>query len=113
MRPKKPVSGITITVAIAKPVLIQVISWTVAPTAPRICESATLTIDASIAPISVPKVTEIATIHFRFDVLVFAVAGIADVGVASALMNADLARLRGTDRRRRPGPGRAGARPGS
>ena len=56
-------SGITITVAIAKPVVIQVISWTVAPTAPRICGSATFTIDESIAPISVPKVTETVTSH--------------------------------------------------
>ena len=56
-------SGITITVAMAKPVVIQVISCTVAPTAPRMCGSATLTIDASMAPISVPKVTETVTSH--------------------------------------------------
>ena len=56
----------TSTVAIAKPVLIQVISCTVAPTAPRICGSATLTIEASIAPISVPNVTDSATIHLRW-----------------------------------------------
>ena len=53
----------TMTVAIAKPVEIQVISWTVAPTAPRIWGSATLTIEESIAPMSVPKVTDTVTSH--------------------------------------------------
>src|SRR5512133_1333877 len=53
----------TMTVAIANPVEIQVISWTVAPTAPRICGSATFTIDESIAPMSVPNVTETVTSH--------------------------------------------------
>jgi hypothetical protein len=44
-------------------VLIQVISCRVAPTAPRMCGSATLTIEESIAPISVPKLMETVTIH--------------------------------------------------
>ena len=51
-------SGITTTLAITKPVVTQVISSIVAPTAPRRCGIATLTIDASMAPISVPNVTE-------------------------------------------------------
>src|SRR5512146_619941 len=51
------------TVAIAQPVEIQVISWIVAPTAPRMCGRATLTMEASIAPISVPNVTETVTSH--------------------------------------------------
>ena len=46
-----------------KPVVTQVISSTVAPSAPRRCGTATLTIDASMVPISVPKVTETVTSH--------------------------------------------------
>src|SRR6185503_5409358 len=38
-------------------------SCTVAPTAPRMCGSATLTIDASMAPISVPNEIESVTSH--------------------------------------------------
>lgn len=68
----------TMTVAMAKPVLIQVISWTLAPTAERICESATFTIDTSIAPMSVPNVTENATSHLRRE------AGVAAGAAAGA-----------------------------
>ena len=46
-----------------KPVVTQVISSTVAPSAPRRCGIATLTIDESMAPISVPKVTDSVTSH--------------------------------------------------
>jgi len=53
----------TTTVARTKPVDTQVISSTVAPTAPRRCGTATFTIDESIAPISVPKVTLTVTSH--------------------------------------------------
>ena len=56
-------SGITSTVAMTKPVVTQVISSTVAPSAPRMCGVATSTIDESMAPISVPKVTESVTSH--------------------------------------------------
>jgi len=44
-------------------VLIQVISSSVAPTAPRMCGSATFTIDESIAPINVPKLIAMVTTH--------------------------------------------------
>jgi hypothetical protein len=44
-----------------KPIVVQVISCTVAPTAPRSCGMATLTMDESMAPISVPNVTDIVT----------------------------------------------------
>ena len=53
----------TMTVAIAKPVVTQVISSTVAPSDPDRCGTATLTIDASIVPISVPKVMQTVTSH--------------------------------------------------
>lgn len=56
-------SGMTSTVAITKPVVTHVISSMVAPTAPRRCGTATFTIDESIAPIMVPKVTEMVTTH--------------------------------------------------
>src|SRR3954447_24307105 len=46
-----------------KAVEIQVISSSVAPTAPRMCVRATLTIEASIAPIRVPKETDTVTSH--------------------------------------------------
>lgn len=49
--------------ATTKPVEIQVISSSVAPTEPRMCVSATLTMLASMAPISVPKLTETVTSH--------------------------------------------------
>src|SRR5277367_4051086 len=53
----------TRTVARANAVEIQVISSTVAPTAPRMCGMATFTIDASMAPMRVPNVTETVTSH--------------------------------------------------
>src|SRR5579872_6810068 len=53
----------TSTVASAKPVVIQVISWTVAPTAPRSLGTATLTMDASMVPIRVPNVMDAVTSH--------------------------------------------------
>ena len=53
----------TTTVAMTKPVVTQVISSTVEPSAPRRCGVATATIDVSIAPISVPKVTDSVTSH--------------------------------------------------
>src|ERR1700722_7096249 len=45
------------------PVEIHVISCTVEPSVPIMCGSATLTIDESMAPISVPKVMETVTSH--------------------------------------------------
>src|SRR5689334_12767100 len=51
------------TVAITKPVVTHVICSTVTPNEPMRCGTATLTIDASIAPISVPNVIEIVTSH--------------------------------------------------
>jgi len=62
-RPRNAVSGITTTVAMTNPVVIQVISWMVAPTAPRTWGSATFTMDESMVPMSVPKLTEIVTSH--------------------------------------------------
>src|SRR5256885_16495282 len=63
-----------------KAVEIQVISSSVAPTAPRMCVSATLTMEASIAPIRVPKETDTVTSHL----LVGARAGAAsDRGIGS------------------------------
>ncbi len=56
-------SGITSTVAIMKPVLAQVISCRVAPSEPRICDRATLTMEESMEPIRVPKDTERVTSH--------------------------------------------------
>src|ERR1700722_10255472 len=45
------------------PVLIQVISCTVAPRVPIMCGRATATIDESMAPMSVPKVIDTVTSH--------------------------------------------------
>src|SRR5579863_1229256 len=45
------------------PVLIQVISWTVAPSDPIMWGSATATIDESIAPMRVPNVIDTVTSH--------------------------------------------------
>src|SRR5947207_15559376 len=53
----------TMTVAMTKPVVTQVICSTVTPSDPVRWGTATLTIDASIAPISVPKVIETVTSH--------------------------------------------------
>ena len=47
----------------AYPVLTQVTSWTLAPSEPWMCGSATFTIDASMAPISVPKLTDTVMSH--------------------------------------------------
>ena len=53
----------TSTIAIMYAVEIQVISWRVAPSSPRMLGSATLTIDVSIVAISEPNAIETATIH--------------------------------------------------
>src|SRR5256885_16912207 len=53
----------TMTVAMTKPVVTQVICSIVTPSDPVRCGTATLTIDASIAPISVPKVIDTVTSH--------------------------------------------------
>src|ERR1035438_4076520 len=62
-RPRKAFSGITTTFAMMYPVLIQVISWKVAPSVPIMWGSATATIDESIAPMSVPNVIDTVTSH--------------------------------------------------
>src|SRR5690349_10924521 len=80
-RPKKAVSGITITVAMTKPVVAQVISCTVAPTALRSWGIATLTMDESMAPMRVPNVTDSVTSHL----LVGARAGMATPGAVAAM----------------------------
>lgn len=51
----------TSTVAMTNAVVIHVTSSTVALSSPRRCRMATFTIDESIAPISVPNVTEMVT----------------------------------------------------
>ena len=56
-------SGITRTVAMMYAVETHVISSMVAPTAPRICGSATLTIDESIVAMSEPNAIETVTSH--------------------------------------------------
>ena len=56
-------SGMTTTVAMTNPVVTQVISSTVAPSEPDRCGVATATIEVSMAPISVPKVTDSVTSH--------------------------------------------------
>src|SRR5580704_8791323 len=61
--PRKPVSGITRTVAMMYEVETHVISSIVAPTVPRISGRATLTIDESMAAISEPKAIAIVTTH--------------------------------------------------
>src|SRR3954462_5989231 len=53
----------TMTLASAKPVATQVISSVVAPTPAFKCGTATLTIEASIVPMRVPKVIEMVTNH--------------------------------------------------
>ena len=58
-----PVSGMTMTVAMTKPVVTHVICSMVTPSEPVRCGTATLTIEASIAPISVPKVIDTVTSH--------------------------------------------------
>ncbi len=62
-RPRNAVRGMTTTFAMMYPVLIQVISCTVAPSDPIMCGSATETIDESIAPMSVPNVIDTVTSH--------------------------------------------------
>src|SRR5260221_14334622 len=61
--PRKPVSGITSTIAIMYAVEIHVISWMLAPSSPRMFGNATLTIDASIVAISEPNAIDTATTH--------------------------------------------------
>src|SRR5215831_14784733 len=61
--PRKPVSGITSTIATMYAVEIQVISWMLAPSSPRMFGSATLTIDESIVAISEPNAIDTATNH--------------------------------------------------
>src|SRR5438270_191305 len=53
----------TMTVAITKPVVTHVTCSTVTPSDPMRCGTATLTIDASIAPINVPNVMDTVTSH--------------------------------------------------
>src|SRR5438067_3773413 len=53
----------TMTVAMTKPVVTHVICSTVTPSEPVRCGTATLTIEASMAPISVPKVIDTVTSH--------------------------------------------------
>src|SRR4051795_8092732 len=53
----------TMTVAMTKPVVTQVTCSTVTPRAPVRCGTATFTIEASMAPISVPKVIDTVTSH--------------------------------------------------
>jgi hypothetical protein len=79
-RPKNAVSGITMTLASAYPVVIHVISWSVAPTDPRMCGNATFTMDESIVPMSVPNVTDTVTSHL----LTGARAGAGIMGAAAA-----------------------------
>src|SRR5260370_28248651 len=62
-RPRNAVRGMTTTFAMMYPVLIQVISCTVAPSVPIMWGSATATIDESIAPMSVPNVIDTVTSH--------------------------------------------------
>jgi len=61
--PRKPVNGMTSTIAIMYAVEIHVISWMLAPSSPRMFGNATLMIDESIVAISEPKPTEAATSH--------------------------------------------------
>src|SRR5574342_1100434 len=63
MRDRNPVSGMTMTVAITNPVVTHVICSTVTPSEPVRCGTATLTIEASIAPMSVPNVIDSVTSH--------------------------------------------------
>jgi hypothetical protein len=51
------------TVAITNPVVTQVTCSTVTPSDPMRCGTATLTIDASMAPIRVPNVIDTVTSH--------------------------------------------------
>src|SRR5690348_8953254 len=53
----------TMTVAITNPVVTHVTCSTVTPSDPMRCGTATLTIDASMAPIRVPKVIDNVTSH--------------------------------------------------
>ena len=56
-------SGITITCAIANEVAIAAISSSEAPIEPRICGSATLTMERSIVAMIAPKLIDTATSH--------------------------------------------------
>ena len=62
-RARNPVSGMTMTVAMTKPVVTHVTCSTVTPRDPMRWGTATLTIEASMAPISVPNVIETVTSH--------------------------------------------------
>src|SRR5690348_4538785 len=75
--PRKPVSGMTSTIAIMYAVEIHVISWMLAPSSPRMFGSATLTIDESIVAMSEPNAIEIVTSHLF-------TGGALDVGAAMA-----------------------------
>src|SRR5438874_3566338 len=77
----------TMTVAITNPVVTHVICSTVTPSDPVRCGTATLTIDASIAPISVPNVIETVTSHLL-------TGGRAGVGIAPFIVVAVTCRLR-------------------
>src|SRR6185312_3347978 len=79
-RPRNAVSGITMTVAMTKPVEIHVISSSVAPTEPRMCSMATFTMDESMAPISVPNVTDTVTSHLLTGLRATAGAAAAKLG---------------------------------
>ena len=74
------------TVAITNPVVTHVICSTVTPSDPVRCGTATLTIDASIAPISVPNVIETVTSHLL-------TGGRAGVGIAPFIVVAVTCRL--------------------
>src|SRR3569623_3361495 len=97
----------TMTVAITIPVVTQVISSTVEPSAPRRCGVATATIDVSNAPISVPNVTDRVTSHLLTGLRAAATTGAK--GTTAALTRGLLS---GTDRtiRRRPPAGRPAPR---
>src|SRR5689334_22759219 len=85
-RPRKAVRGMITTLAITNPVVTHVISSTVAPIAPRRCGVATLTIDESIVPMSVPNVTEMVTSHLL-------TGGRAAAGVGAITIAAELAAI--------------------
>src|SRR5712671_4202476 len=94
----------TTTVAMTKPVVTHVISSTVAPSAPVRCGVATATIEVSMAPMSVPNVTDSVTTHLLTGARAYG-AGNAETATVTPRPSALPARRRtrrGADRDRTP-----------
>lgn len=107
--PRKPVRGITRTIAMRYEVETQVISSRVAPTVPRISGSATVTIDVSTAAMSEPKPMAIVTIHLFTGWGRARAIGTPRAVTVTSRLRAETWRRRGRSRSRTTLPRRRGA----